>query len=150
MGGVGRGVRQWIKPRSLLLHLVFLAIAFGCLTAGWWRALRPIQALLDRKEIRRSRHLPPELSAAILFHAWRIVRGLKGSPWFPLGFMIFLYAFLLFLPMTFTSMTPYQDFVLNAYVWLLLGVLFRLPKLALSAQYSASLKVADAANTWTP
>jgi hypothetical protein len=58
------------------------------------------------------------MSLAVLFHAWKIV----------------LYALLLFLPMTFTSITPYQDFVLNAYVWLLLGVLFRLPKLALSAQ----------------
>jgi hypothetical protein len=74
------------------------------------------------------------MSLAVLFHAWKIVRGLRGSPWFPLAFMIFLYAFLLFLPMTFTSMTGYQDFVLNAYLWLLLGVLFRLPKLALSAQ----------------
>ena len=90
------------------------------------------------------------MSTAILFHAWRVVRGLKGLPWFPLGFMIFLYAFLLFLPMTFTSMTPYQDFVLNAYVWLLLGVLFRLPRLALSAQYSASLKAARPADTWMP
>jgi hypothetical protein len=89
------------------------------------------------------------MSTAILFHAWRVVRGLKGSPWFPLGFMIFLYAFLLFLPMTFTSMTQYQDFVLNAYVWLLLGVLFRLPKLALAAQYAATAKTTGAANPWT-
>ena len=33
-------MRQWIKPRSLLLHVVFLAIAFGCLTAGWWQLHR--------------------------------------------------------------------------------------------------------------
>ena len=89
------------------------------------------------------------MSTAILFHAWRVVRGLRGSPSFPLAFMIFLYAFLLFLPMTFTSITPYQDFVLNAYVWLLLGVLFRLPKLALAAQYATTTKATGAANTWT-
>jgi hypothetical protein len=89
------------------------------------------------------------MSTAILFHAWRVVRGLKGSPWFPLGFMIFLYAFLLFLPMTFTSMTQYQDFVLNAYVWLLLGVLFRLPKLALAAQYAATVKATGGATPGT-
>ena len=70
------------------------------------------------------------MSAAVLFHTWKVVYGLKGSHWFPLAFMIFLYAFLLFLPMTFTSMTNYQDFVLNSYVWLLLGIVFRLPKLA--------------------
>jgi hypothetical protein len=89
------------------------------------------------------------MSATILFHAWRVVQRLKGSPWFPLGFMIFLYAFLLFLPMTFTSMSPYQDFVLNAYVWLLLGVLFRLPKLALAPQYAATLKSTRTAKPWT-
>src|SRR5712675_377416 len=35
------------------------------------------------------------LSAGVLISAWRVVRQLKGSPWFPLGFMIFWYAFLL-------------------------------------------------------
>jgi hypothetical protein len=74
------------------------------------------------------------MSAAVLFSAWRVVRKLKGSPWFPLAFMIFWYAFLLLIPFTFQGMQSYQDFVLNAYLWLLLGILFRLPKLALSAQ----------------
>jgi hypothetical protein len=74
------------------------------------------------------------LSGAVLLSAWKVVRKLRGSPWFPLAFMIFWYAFLLFLPFTFQGMQAYQDFVLNAYVWLLLGILFRLPKLALSAQ----------------
>jgi hypothetical protein len=74
------------------------------------------------------------MSAAVLISAWRVVRKLKGSPWFPLAFMIFFYAFLLFLPFTFQGMQAYQDFVLNAYVWLLLGILFRLPKLAAAAQ----------------
>jgi hypothetical protein len=74
------------------------------------------------------------MSAAVLISAWKVVRKLKGSPWFPLAFMIFFYAFLLFLPFTFQGMQAYQDFVLNAYVWLLLGILFRLPKLAAAAQ----------------
>jgi hypothetical protein len=38
--------------------------------------------------------------------------------------------------MTFAGMQPYQDFVLNAYLWLLLGVLFRLPTLAVTSQYA--------------
>jgi hypothetical protein len=74
------------------------------------------------------------MSSAILVSAWRVVRKLKGSPLFPIGFMIFLYAFLLLLPMTFVGLQPYQDFILNAYLWLLLGVLFRLPTLSLSAE----------------
>jgi hypothetical protein len=74
------------------------------------------------------------MSVAVLLSAWKVVRKLKGSPWFPLGFMIFWYAFLLLLPFTYQGMQAYQDFVLNAYLWLLLGILFRLPTLALSPQ----------------
>lgn len=85
------------------------------------------------------------VSGAIAFSAWRIVRGLKGSPWFPLAFMIFLYAIVLLLPMTFISIDAYQDFILNAYLWLLLGILFRLPKLASTPELSASLAVRQSA-----
>ncbi len=38
--------------------------------------------------------------------------------------------------MTFNGMQAYQDFVLNAYLWLLLGILFRLPTLAVSEQFA--------------
>ncbi len=79
------------------------------------------------------------MSGAVLFSAWKVVRQLRGSPWFPLGFMIFWYAFLLLLPITFQGIQAYQDFVMNAYLWLLLGVLFRLPKLAASAQTASAV-----------
>ena len=88
------------------------------------------------------------MSAAVLISAWRVVRKLKGSPWFPLGFMIFWYAFLLFLPLTYEGIQPYQDFVLNAYVWLLLGILFRLPKLALSAEFAEGAPAAQPGRRW--
>src|SRR5216683_438842 len=81
------------------------------------------------------------MSFALLFAAWRVVKQLRGSPWFPLAFVIFWYAGLLLLPMTFSGMQPYQDFVLNAYLWLLLGILFRLPTLAVSAQYAAAAQL---------
>ena len=73
---------------------------------------------------------------AILISAWRVVKKLRGSPWFPLAFVIFWYAGLLLFPMTFNGMQPYEDYVLNAYLWLLLGILFRLPSIALCAQYA--------------
>lgn len=82
------------------------------------------------------------MSLAILFSAWRVVKKLRGSPWFPLAFVIFWYAGLLLVPMTFAGMATYQDFVLNAYFWLLLGVLFRLPTLVISAQYAATTQLA--------
>src|SRR3984957_9668480 len=76
------------------------------------------------------------MSIAIIVSAWKVVKKLKGSPWFPIGFSIFLYAVVLLLPITFTSMQAYEDFVINAYFWTLLGILFRLPSLALSSQFS--------------
>jgi hypothetical protein len=76
------------------------------------------------------------LAVSIQRSAWKVVKKLKGSPWFPIGFGIFWYAFLLLIPITFTSMVAYQDFVMNAYLWLLLGILFRLPDLKLSAQFA--------------
>ena len=65
------------------------------------------------------------LGLAIAFSAWKVVKNLRGTPWFPLAFSIFLYAVMIFFPMTFTGL-PYQDFLLNSYLWLLMGVLYRL------------------------
>jgi hypothetical protein len=88
------------------------------------------------------------MAFSIVFCAWRVVRKLKGSPWFPLAFMIMWYAFLLLLPMTFAAMQAYQDFVLNAYLWLLLGILFRLPKLSLSSEFALCAWPAQTPRAW--
>jgi len=65
------------------------------------------------------------LAYAITRSAWRAAKNLKGTVWFPIGFAIFFYAFLLLLPMSFYGFIAYQDFVMNAYLWLTLGILFR-------------------------
>jgi hypothetical protein len=78
------------------------------------------------------------MSIAIVVSAWKVVKKLRGSPWFPIAFVIFWNAFILLLPITFTAMAMYQDFVVNAYLWLTLGILFRLPTLTLSAQFASS------------
>jgi hypothetical protein len=69
------------------------------------------------------------MSIAIVIGAWRIVLRLRGSPLFPIGFIIFWYAALMFFPFMIGGIQAYEDFVMNAYLWLLLGVLFRLPHL---------------------
>jgi hypothetical protein len=84
------------------------------------------------------------MSCAVLISSWKVVKKLKGTPAFPLGFMIFWYAFLLLLPLTYLGLQPYQDFVMNAYLWLLLGVLFRLPTLGLTAETTQRNPVAPA------
>jgi hypothetical protein len=79
------------------------------------------------------------MAGAVLICSWRVVRRLRGSAWFPLTFMIFWYIFLLLLPFTFVGLQAYEDSVLNAYAWIMVGILFRLPKFALSAQFAAAL-----------
>jgi len=89
------------------------------------------------------------MSAAIMFSSWKVLKKLKGTAWFPLGFVIFWYTFLLLYPETFAGIQAYEDFVLNAYLWLLLGILFRLPDIKLSAELEAAqLSVAAPRLRW--
>jgi O-antigen ligase len=66
------------------------------------------------------------LAYAITRSAWRAAKNLKGTVWFPIGFAIFWYAFLLVFPTSYYGFVAYQDFVINAYFWLMLGILFRI------------------------
>jgi hypothetical protein len=69
-------------------------------------------------------------TSSLLYFSWRVVRQLRQTVYFPVALSIFWYAFLLLVPLSYNGMAPYQNFVMNAYLWLLLGVLFRLPYLA--------------------
>ena len=73
-------------------------------------------------------------TSTLLYFAWKVVRKLRETVYFPIGFCIFWYMFLLLVPLSYGGMAPYQNFVLNAYFWLLTGVLFRLPDLAQTPQ----------------
>jgi hypothetical protein len=88
------------------------------------------------------------MSLAITVSAWKVVKKLKGSPLFPLGFVIFWYALFLLFPAMSGGMQAYEDFLFNAYFWLLLGVLFRLPTIALSAQFAANAPAAQPRRRW--
>jgi hypothetical protein len=66
-------------------------------------------------------------SLVLLYYAWKVARLLRQTRFFPIAFAIFWYAFILLLPMTFGSLAAYQNYVFNAYLWLLVGILFRLP-----------------------
>jgi hypothetical protein len=67
---------------------------------------------------------------ALLWSGWRIVKQLRQTVYFPIGFAIWWYAVLLLVLFMYFGLAPYQNFVNNAYLWLLIGILFRLPKLA--------------------
>jgi hypothetical protein len=62
--------------------------------------------------------------------------------------VIFWYAFFLLFPATFGGIQSYEDFLLNAYLWLLLGLLFRLPTLAPSEQFAAGAPLTQPARRW--
>jgi hypothetical protein len=66
------------------------------------------------------------LACSITRSAWRAAKNLKGTVWFPIGFGIFWYVFLVVFPMSYYGFIAYQDFVINAYFWLILGILFRI------------------------
>jgi hypothetical protein len=72
-------------------------------------------------------------TTVLLYHSWKVVRGLRGTRFFPIAFSIFFYAFLLLYPFTYGGLMAYQNYVSNAYLWLLVGVLFRLPDVLGSA-----------------
>lgn len=66
---------------------------------------------------------------SFIFAAARAALRVKGTTMFPVALSILWFGFLLLFPMSFAGLAPYQNFVLNAYFWLLTGVLFRLPTL---------------------
>jgi hypothetical protein len=73
-------------------------------------------------------------TGTLLIAAWRIVRQLRQTLYFPVAFAFFWYIFLLLVPFSYLGMSPYQNYVLNAYCWILVGMLWRLPHLARSPQ----------------
>ena len=68
-------------------------------------------------------------TCAMLYYLWKVVRSLRETRFFPLGFAFFWYAVLLFYPLTFLSIAVYDNFVCNIYLWIFAGVVFRLPQL---------------------
>lgn len=67
---------------------------------------------------------------AALWSMWKVVKQIRQTVYFPIGFAIWWYCIVTMVLLFYLTMTSYQDFVNCAYMWLLIGVLFRLPKLA--------------------
>ena len=88
------------------------------------------------------------MGTSVLLTAWKVVKKLKGPPLFPLGFVIFWYAFFLLFPATYGGMPAYEDFLMNAYLWLLLGILFRLPSIVSYSQVAASASAPQFQRYW--
>jgi hypothetical protein len=68
-------------------------------------------------------------TGALVYTAWGIVKGLRQTRFFPIAFAIWWYAFLLLFPIAYGGISAYQNFVCNMYLWILVGILFKLPVL---------------------
>jgi hypothetical protein len=78
-------------------------------------------------------------TAALLYYCWKIVRRLRQTHLFPIAIAIFWYAFVLLYPFTYAGIQAYQNYVSNAYLWLLVGILFRLPDVLASSSAPAGV-----------
>jgi hypothetical protein len=86
--------------------------------------------------------------SAFLWSGWRIVKQLRQTVYFPIGFAIWWYSIVLLVLLMYLGMQAYQNFVNNAFLWLLTGVLFRLPKLAQMPQPVPAPKHARGMARW--
>jgi hypothetical protein len=68
-------------------------------------------------------------TGAVVYYLWKVVRGLRETRMFPIGFAFLWYAILLFYPLTFLTIGVFENFVCNIYLWIFVGVVFRLPQL---------------------
>jgi len=66
---------------------------------------------------------------AVVITCWKQVKRLRQTRFFPIGFAIFWYAFLLLILLTYGGLSTYQNFVVNMYLWIYLGILFKLPQI---------------------
>ena len=66
-------------------------------------------------------------TAALLYYCWKVVRQLRETRFAPIGLAIVWFAFLLLYAFTYAGLDAYENYTCNAYLWLLVGILFRLP-----------------------
>jgi hypothetical protein len=70
---------------------------------------------------------------SVVYYSWKVARRLRDTRLFPVAISIVWYAIMLLFFFTYVGLVAYQNFVSNAYLWLLLGILFRLPDLLVNS-----------------
>ena len=66
-------------------------------------------------------------TGSVLYYSWKVAHRLRDTRLFPIAFAIVWYSFMLLFVFTYSGIAAYENFISNAYLWLLLGILFRLP-----------------------
>jgi len=88
--------------------------------------------------------------STLLWEGWKVVRNLRETVYFPIGFAIWWYAVVDLILLMYFGMTAYQNFVNNAYLWVFVGVLYRLPLLAKMPQPVPIPRHLRGAPRWQP
>jgi len=78
----------------------------------------------------------------LMLTEWSLLRRLRGNALYPVALVIAWFSFVLLFPGMASGLTGYENFVINAYFWILLGVLFSLP--AISGQGFANRNAREA------
>lgn len=68
-------------------------------------------------------------TTSLVSHGWKVLRQLRQTAFFPIGLAILWLAAYILIFGFFYGMAQYQSYILNAYLWLCIGILFRLPAL---------------------
>jgi hypothetical protein len=90
------------------------------------------------------------MGGAVVLAGWNVTKRLTSTPLYPVALSIVWFAFWILFPFSWGSMSAYQNFVVNAYLWLLIGVLFRLPFLTGETRTEPSAVLAVAARPAEP
>ena len=91
-------------------------------------------------------------STSLVWCCWGVVRQLRQTAFSPLASAILWFAFTLLLLLTFGGTSAYQNYINNAFLWLLVGMLFRLPEIAATpeAQVVQSRAHSNLLRLWRP
>jgi hypothetical protein len=68
-------------------------------------------------------------TCALIYYSWKKIRTLRGSRFFPVALCIGWYTFLLLFLWTYGSLVSFENYTCSVFLWLLIGVLARLPEL---------------------
>jgi hypothetical protein len=68
-------------------------------------------------------------TSALVISCWSVVKRLRNTPLYSLGFGIVWYVTIALFPLTFVGLSTYENYIVTAFLWILVGVLFRLPLL---------------------
>jgi hypothetical protein len=68
-------------------------------------------------------------TGALVYSAWGVAKRLRQTRFFPIAFAFFWYILMLLYPWTYGGISAYENFVCNMYLWMWVGILFRLPEI---------------------